>query len=92
MGAKINDILSQFLLESVVITVIGGILGILFGIGLSLLMAFGAKAAGLDWQFVIPIKAYIVSLIFSLLCGVVFGLYPARQAAMLDPIEAMRSE
>jgi len=92
VGAKVNDILSQFLLESVVITVLGGVLGILFGVALSLLMAFGAQAVGLDWQFVIPIKAYVVSLVFSLLCGVVFGLYPARQAAMLDPIEAMRSE
>ncbi len=66
VGASFNNIMMQFLVESILITVIGGILGITLGIIISLLITFGAKSFGLDWKFIIPLKSFITALIFSL--------------------------
>ena len=77
----------QFLIESVVIGVIGGTLGILLGMGITFLIsAFG----GLDT--VITLLPILVSFGFSIAVGLFFGIYPARKAALLDPIEALRYE
>jgi putative ABC transport system permease protein len=92
VGAKYADIIKQFLIESVLVTLIGGIIGIFFGILISWLISIGANYFGFDWNFKIPVKAFIVSLGFSTFFGLAFGLYPARKAAKLDPIEALRSE
>ena len=92
VGATYNDIIWQFLFEALIITFIGGIIGVFVGIGLSYVMAIGARSFGLDWKFSIPIKSYFVSIGFSLLFGLVFGIYPARRAARLNPIDALRSE
>jgi len=92
VGAKYKDIMWQFLIESLLITIAGGIVGIIFGVTISYLIAFGASSAGLDWKFSVPIRAYIVALGFSSFFGIAFGLYPARKAARLNPIEAMRVE
>lgn len=93
IGAKINDILLQFLIESIILTVLGGVIGSMVGVGISLAIAFVARTfLHVDWQFFLPLKGFVVAGIFSLLCGVVFGLYPARRAAKLDPIEALRTE
>ena len=92
VGATYADIMMQFLVESVFITVLGGIFGVIIGIIFSWLIAFGAGYAGLDWKFTIPIEAYVVALSFSTFFGIAFGLYPARKAARMDPIEALRSE
>ncbi len=92
VGAKYNDIMLQFLVESLIITLIGAIFGILIGIGISYLIYLGANFYGLDWSFIIPLEAYYVSLGFAIVFGLGFGLYPARKAARLDPIEALRQE
>ena len=87
LGATFKNIMMQFLIESVVIGVIGGILGIIFGCGASLLISkFG------DFTTVITAAPIIVSFLFSVGIGLFFGIYPARKAALLDPIEALRYE
>lgn len=92
VGAKYNDIMLQFLIEALIITLIGALTGILAGAGVSYLIALGANNYGMDWDFSIPMKAYYVSLAFAIIFGLGFGVYPARKAAKLDPIEALRQE
>ncbi|MBI4119626.1 MAG: ABC transporter permease [Parcubacteria group bacterium] len=93
LGAANRDILRQFLLEAVILTGIGGILGILTGA----LLAFGvslilSQALGLSWTFSFPFFAAILGLVVSGAIGLIFGIYPARQASSKSPIEALRYE
>jgi ABC-type antimicrobial peptide transport system permease subunit len=92
VGAKYSDIMWQFLSESIMITIAGGIVGIIFGGAVSLLISWGANSYGFNWGFNIPLKAFLVSLGFSLFFGIAFGLYPARRAAQMQPIEALHKE
>lgn len=92
VGARHSDIMNQFLIESVVITLTGGVIGIIIGVSMSYLIAVGASSQGIDWKFKIPLKAFVVALGFSAFFGIAFGLFPARKAARLDPIEALRKE
>jgi len=92
VGAKYRNIMSQFLFESLIITFIGAIVGILVGSGMSYLISLGANYAGLDWRFSVPVKAYHVAIGFAVVAGLGFGVYPARRAARLDPIEALNRE
>jgi putative ABC transport system permease protein len=92
VGASYSDIMGQFLTESVLITFVASIIGIVLGVGISFLVAIGAQSQGIDWQFSLPYYSFIVAVAFSLICGIAFGLLPARKAARLDPIVALRNE
>lgn len=92
VGAKFHDIIGQFLIESVLVASLGALIGILLGAGISFLIAEIAKSQNLAWEFIIPWQAYATSIAFSIVFGVVFGLMPARKAANLDPISALRNE
>ena len=87
LGAKGSHIKMQFIVESIIICSIGGILGILLGLGLG---SIGAKAMG--YVNTVSPLVIIISFSFSMLIGVFFGYYPAKKAAELDPIEALRYE
>lgn len=93
VGASYGDIMKQFLVEAVMITLLGGIIGIIIGIGLSAAIAWLANnVLNLSWKFAIPLQAFIVAIGFSTAFGLGFGVYPARKAAKLDPIAALRAE
>lgn len=92
LGATSKQIRNQFLIEAVILTGVGGILGIIVGIIISYIIAFGARYAGYDWAFVISPLAILLAIFVSTLTGIVFGLFPALKAAKLDPIDALRYE
>jgi putative ABC transport system permease protein len=92
IGATNKKIRNQFLLEAVILTVSGGIVGILFGVLISYLIALGVRFAGYDWAFIISPMAIILAVGVSIITGIIFGLYPAMKASKLDPIEALRYE
>ena len=87
IGARSSAVRSQFLIESIVLSLTGGTVGILLGIGLSL-----AIPAMLGWPTLVSMMAIVGSVLFSAAVGIFFGYYPARKAASLDPIEALRYE
>jgi len=92
IGATRKNIRNQFLFESIILTLAGGVIGIIFGILVSYLIAIGARLAGYDWAFIVSPFAIILAVVVSVITGVIFGLYPALKAARLDPIEALRYE
>lgn len=92
LGATRRDILRQFLVESVLLTVSGGIIGIAGGLFLSYLIVLAAARALDGFEYALPWTAIILSLGMAAGVGFVFGIYPARRASFLDPIEAMRKE
>jgi len=87
IGAREGDILMQFLVEAVVLSLIGGIAGVVLG----MVAAFGLGFA-LDWRVVPSIPALTVALLTSGTIGIAFGFLPARRAAKMDPIDALRTE
>jgi len=92
LGATSHQIRNQFLVEAVILTGLGGIIGIIVGIIISYLIALGARYAGYDWAFVISPIAIVLAVLVSTLTGIIFGLFPALKAAKLDPIDALRYE
>lgn len=93
IGATSANVLTQFLIESVLLTATGGFIGIMLGSAFSFLVAFGlSKALGTAWLFTFPVGASLLGLGVSGAVGLIFGLYPARKAASKSPIEALRYE
>jgi ABC-type antimicrobial peptide transport system permease subunit len=93
VGATNRDILQQFLVESVMLTFIGGIIGIAIGgivVGLAWLVI--TKIAMIAWTFEFPLSAILLAVAVSSITGIAFGIYPAQQAARKSPIEALRYE
>jgi len=92
LGAKRKHILYQFLIESIALSVGGGIVGILIGVGISLWMALPNDQGGLGFPMLLTLPPIVVSFCFSGMVGIFFGIYPALKASALDPIEALRYE
>ena len=86
-GARRGDIVRQFLIESVLISIAGGVVGIGFGYFLSWLIASAAQ-----WKTIVTPASVVIAFGVSVAVGVVFGIYPARKASLVDPIEALRYE
>src|SRR5205823_6070747 len=85
VGAHGSDILTQFLIEAVTLSSVGGLIGIICGIGASKILSAYA-----NWPTLISISSIAIAFLFSAAVGIFFGFYPARKAAALDPIEALR--
>lgn len=92
VGAKRKDILWQFLMEAGILTFLGGLFGIIIGLGISFLIFYVAVSFGIDWTYTVSPFSIISSLLFSVLIGMFFGVYPAQKAASMDPINALRQE
>lgn len=93
LGATNSDIQTQFLLEAVILTAIGGIIGIILGSVLAVVAStLITKFGGLNWQYTFPYGSAVLGLVVSSLVGLVFGIYPARQASLKSPMEALRYE
>ncbi len=87
IGARQRDILTQFLIEAVVLSLAGGLIGLVLGE----IAAFFLAIIG-DWEFAIRMDTVTLALGFSLAVGVLFGVWPARTASRLEPIDALRFE
>ncbi len=93
VGATYREILQQFLLEAILLTMFGGLMGMIFGSLLSWGSGTIVKNYFLDdWVVVVPVEAVILAVAVSSLVGIIFGIYPARSAAKLNPIDALRYE
>jgi len=92
LGAKSKDILWQFLVEAIILTSAGGVVGVILGILVSYGIFLGAINFGLKWVFIVPLYSVFLSIGFSAAVGLFFGIYPAKRAAALNPIEAIRKE
>jgi len=87
VGAKTQDILGQFLIEAITLSLAGGIVGIVLGVAASALISWFA-----GWSTVLSPASIVLAFAFSAFVGIFFGFYPARKAAAMDPIQALRYE
>ncbi|HUD08602.1 MAG TPA: ABC transporter permease [Candidatus Saccharimonadales bacterium] len=90
LGAKNSSILRQFLFEAVIVTILGGAVGVIFGIAATYFLNSLLVRLGFLLQFSVPISTIVVAVGFSAAVGVIFGIYPAWKASQLSPIEALR--
>lgn len=92
VGATRREIMWQFLAEAVTVTILGGIFGVIFGLAVTWLISVGATSQGYNFPFIISWSGVGLAVGFSVVIGIIFGYYPAKRAASLDPIEALRWE
>jgi putative ABC transport system permease protein len=87
LGAKRRDILAQFLIESIIICLIGGGIGIVMGVGITAIVSIAQH-----WEYLLPWASIVIGLVVSITIGLFFGIYPALKAARLDPVVALTRE
>ena len=92
VGATEKNIQQQFLVEAAVVTLTGGVIGIIIGVLFSGLIAIVANYLEYQWDFVVTVPSILLGVSISCLIGVIFGWYPAKRAASLEPVEALRHE
>ena len=92
VGARKGDIILQFLIESIFITFTGGIAGIILGGLVSFFAALVIQGLGYEWQFALPIQSVLLAVSIAIAIGLIFGMYPARKAGKVSPMEALRYE
>lgn len=92
VGAKRVDVLVQFIVESATVSFFGGLIGIILGVAVSFLIAFIAQMLGYDWKFLLSFTSIIIAVLISIGIGIVFGIYPAKKASKISPMEALRYE
>lgn len=92
LGAKNKDILYEFLLEAILLTLIGGVIGVIGGSLLGYFVSKIAQSLDLAWKFIVPAWGIVLSISVSMAIGVIFGVFPAKNAAKLDPIVALNKE
>jgi len=92
VGARDIDIMLQFVVESLIIGLVGGLVGVLLGWGISSAIGGIAMMGGTTLDAKVSVDSVLLAVLFSVAVGLVFGIYPARRAAMLEPVEALRTE
>ncbi len=92
VGANNSNIITQFLLETVAMTTIGGAFGVILGISISYIASLVIQQLGYSWTFSVSLSSIILSLMVASITGLVFGIYPASKASKLSPVEALRYE
>lgn len=92
VGAKKAHIMAQFLIESVFITLVGGIAGIIAGVAIAWLASLIIKNLGYSWEFIISSQSIILGALITMAVGIIFGFYPALKASRVSPMEALRYE
>jgi putative ABC transport system permease protein len=92
VGARTRHIIVQFLIESCFITFVGGVIGIFWGILISFVASIVINSLGYNWEFIISFSSIAVATIVAVMIGIIFGIYPARKASQISPMEALRYE
>jgi putative ABC transport system permease protein len=92
VGAKKRDVILQFLIESIFVTFSGGLVGIILGGLISFLASLIIVRLGYDWQFSLPLQSVLLAAGIAIMIGLIFGMYPARKAGRVSPMEALRYE